>query len=139
MAMRATLAVLAAALLCSVAAPKPAAAASVRGVIHCVEARVEGAIFAAHVRAASREWKELPKAEVACVDQGLRERGQSVEALARRGVSPSNPRLAEVRKQCSAAASMFDAGKIPTRAAMQAAAQQGGTAADLRTEQTDGF
>jgi hypothetical protein len=107
--MRTRLAVLAAILLCSVAAPAPASAATVRGVIH----RVEGAIFAAHVREAAREWKQLPQAELACADQVLRERGQSVEELARRGVSPSNPRLANLRKQCSAATAAPGAGENP--------------------------
>jgi hypothetical protein len=131
--MRTRLAVLAAALLCSVAAPAPASAATVRGVIHRVEARVEGAIFAAHVRAAAREWKQLPPAELACADQALNERGESVEGLARRGVSPNNPRLAELRKQCSAAAASLAAGQMSgqlpqgaaQQAAMQAAMQQG--------------
>ena len=137
--MRLILAVAAAALLGSVAAPEPASAATVRGVIHRVEARVEGAIFAHHVRAAAREWKQLPQAELACADQALRERGQSVEELARRGVSPSNPRLAKLRQQCSAAASSFDARQIPTQSAMQAAAQQGAMPAERRHGPTEGL
>jgi hypothetical protein len=115
--MRTTLAVLTAALLCNVAAPQPASAATLRSVIHRVEARVEGEILAAHVREASREWKELPQAELACADQVLRERGQSVEGLARRGVSPSNPRLAELRKQCSGTALIANPADIDARLA----------------------
>ena len=107
--MRTRLALVAAALLCSVAAPAPASAATVRTIIHRVEARVEGAIFAAHVRAAAREWKQLPPAELACADQALKERGQSVEGLARKGVSPNHPSLAELRKQCADAAKVADA------------------------------
>jgi hypothetical protein len=102
-----------AALLCSVAVPAPASAATVRSIIHRVESRVAGAIFAAHVRAAAREWKQLPPAELACADQALKERGQSVEALARKGVSPNHPRLAELRKQCA------DAAKLPAAAARE--------------------
>jgi hypothetical protein len=130
--MRTGLALVAAALLCSVAAPAPASAATVRTIIHRVEARVEGAIFAAHVRAAAREWKQLPPAELACADQALKERGQSVEGLARKGVSPNHPRLAELRKQCTDAAKLAAAGQMPGQlpqdpaqlAAMRAAMQQ---------------
>ena len=93
--------VVTAALLCSIAVPAPASAATVRSIIH----RVQGAIFAAdvraHVRAAAREWKQLPPNELACADQALKERGQSVEGLARKGVSPNHPSLAELRKQCA--------------------------------------
>jgi hypothetical protein len=115
--MRTRLAVLAAALLCSIAAPQPASAETIRSVIHRVEARVEGEIFAAHVREASHEWKQLPQAELACADQVLRERGQTVEGLARRGVSPSNPRLAELRKQCSGTALITNPVDIDARLA----------------------
>ena len=107
--MRTRSALVATALLCSVAVPAPASAASIRTIIHRVEGRVEGAIFAAHVRAAAREWKQLPPAELACADQALKERGQSVEGLARKGVSPNHPRLAELRKQCADAAKLAGA------------------------------
>jgi hypothetical protein len=104
--MRTRLALMAVALLCSVAVPAPASAASIRTIIHRVESRVEGAIFAAHVRAAAREWKQLSPAELACADQALKERGQSVEGLARKGVSPNHRSLAELRKQCADAAKL---------------------------------
>ena len=99
--MRTRLALVATALLCSAAVPAPASAASIRTIIHRVEGRVEGAIFAAHVKAAAREWKQLPPNELACADQALKERGQSVEGLARKGVSPNHPSLAELCKQCA--------------------------------------
>src|SRR6516164_2666126 len=132
MSMRTRSALVAAALLCSVAVPAPASAASIRTIIHRVEGRVEGAIFAAHVRAAAREWKQLPPAELACADQALKERGQSVEGLARKGVSPNHPRLAELRKQCTDTAKLVTAGQMPgqlpqdpaQQTAMRAAMQQ---------------
>ena len=46
------------------------------------------------------EWRRLPPAEMACIDQRLRRKGSSVEALVRRGVKPSAVRLIELRSSC---------------------------------------
>jgi len=46
-------------------------------------------------RQAQVEWRRLPPAEMACIDQRLRGKGSSVEALVRRGVKPSAVRLIE--------------------------------------------
>ena len=46
------------------------------------------------------EWRRLPPAEMACIDQRLRRKGSSVEALVRRGVKPSAARLIELRSSC---------------------------------------
>ena len=51
-------------------------------------------------RQAQVEWRRLPPAEMACVDQRLRRKGSSVEALVRRGVKPSAVRLIELRSSC---------------------------------------
>ena len=40
-------------------------------------------------RQAQVEWRRLPPAEMACIDQRLRRKGSSVEALVRSGVKPS--------------------------------------------------
>ena len=51
-------------------------------------------------RQAQVEWRRLPPAEMACIDQRLRRKGSSVEALVRRGVKPSAGRLIELRSSC---------------------------------------
>ena len=51
-------------------------------------------------RHAQTEWRRLPPAEMACIDQRLRRKGSSVEALIRRGVKPSAARLIELRSSC---------------------------------------
>jgi hypothetical protein len=51
-------------------------------------------------QAAQVEWRRLPPAEMACIDQRLRRKGSSVEALVRRGVKPSAVRLIELRSSC---------------------------------------
>ena len=51
-------------------------------------------------RQAQVEWRRLPPAEMACIDQRLRGKGSSVEALVRRGVKPSAVRLIELRSSC---------------------------------------
>ena len=51
-------------------------------------------------RQAQVEWRRLPPAEMACIDQRLRRKGSSVKALVRRGVKPSAARLIELRSSC---------------------------------------
>jgi len=50
-------------------------------------------------RHAQTEWRRLPPAEMACIDQRLRRKDSSVEALIRR-VKPSAARLIELRSSC---------------------------------------
>jgi hypothetical protein len=51
-------------------------------------------------RQARAEWRRLPPAEIACIDQRLRRKGSSVDSLVRRGVKPSAARLIELRSSC---------------------------------------
>jgi hypothetical protein len=51
-------------------------------------------------RQAQAEWRRVLPAEIACIDQRLRRKGSSVEALIRRGVKPSATRLIELRSSC---------------------------------------
>src|SRR5438093_11648615 len=51
-------------------------------------------------RQAQAEWRRLPPAEMACIDQRLRHKSSSVEALIRRGVTPSAARLIGLRSSC---------------------------------------
>jgi hypothetical protein len=46
---------------------------------------------------ADSEWKKLPQTELDCVNQKLRERGDSVQSLAQRGILPADPRTADFR------------------------------------------
>ena len=50
------------------------------------------------------EWNKLPQAELACVTQKLRQRGDSVESVSRRAIFPYDPRMADIRSQCRASA-----------------------------------
>jgi uncharacterized protein len=61
---------------------------------------VGGIMGAAMVQHAREEWSHLPPAEASCLQQGLARHGISYAALARAGVSPSDPRLAEVHAVC---------------------------------------
>jgi hypothetical protein len=54
------------------------------------------------VRAAEREWAKLPGDEHACMVRKLEEQGDSISALTRRGILPSDARFAEMRSQCAA-------------------------------------
>jgi hypothetical protein len=66
-------------------------------------------------RLAEAEWKKLPAAELDCVEQRLRERGDSMASFARRGIFPFDSRASEIRSQCRAGST--------TRAAEQSSAQ----------------
>jgi hypothetical protein len=59
-----------------------------------------GVIQQAMRQAVEAEWRRLPPPEIACVDQGLRQQGGSVDALISRGVLPSDPRLSQLRAGC---------------------------------------
>lgn len=50
------------------------------------------------------EWNKLPQAELGCVSQKLRQRGDSVESVSRRAIFPYDPRMADIRNQCRASA-----------------------------------
>lgn len=59
-----------------------------------------GAVQQSMVQAAQSEWRRLPPAELSCLDQALRQQGASVDALANRGVMPTEPALAQLRSDC---------------------------------------
>jgi hypothetical protein len=67
-------------------------------------------------QAAQTEWRRLPPAEMSCIDQGLRRKGSSVEALVRRGVKPSAARLIELRSGCRQSAEGVQTGTAPALA-----------------------
>jgi hypothetical protein len=77
-------------------------------------------------RQARAEWRRLPPAETSCIDQRLRRKGSSVEALISGGVKPSATRLVQLRSSCrefvqgvqldNAPASAKDAAASPTPA-----------------------
>jgi hypothetical protein len=67
-------------------------------------------------QAAQTEWRRLPPAEMSCIDQGLRRRGSSVEALVRRGVKPSAARLIDLRSSCRQSAEGVQTGTAPALA-----------------------
>ena len=70
-------------------------------------------------QAAQTEWRRLPPAEMSCIDQGLRRKGSSVEALVRRGVKPSAARLIELRSGCRQSAEGVQTGTAPALASNQ--------------------
>ena len=46
------------------------------------------------------EWRKVPAAESACIDQSLRARGLSLQVLVQRGVQPSDAQIIELRSAC---------------------------------------
>jgi hypothetical protein len=46
------------------------------------------------------EWRKLPTAELACIDQNLHRQGWSIDALAIQGIGPPDSRLAQLRADC---------------------------------------
>jgi len=63
-----------------------------------------GIVQQALIQAARLEWHRLPPNELSCIDQGLRHQGATVDALASRGVLPSDQRLFELRLSCRTSA-----------------------------------
>jgi uncharacterized protein len=61
---------------------------------------IQGAIQQGMRQEALFEWRKLPTPEIACIDQNLHQQGLSIDALANRGILPSNSRLAELRSDC---------------------------------------
>jgi hypothetical protein len=59
-----------------------------------------GVVRQAMRQAAQAEWQRLPTWEISCLNENLRSQGSSVPVLVSRGVSPSDPRLAELRSRC---------------------------------------
>ena len=45
---------------------------------------------------AASEWNELPQSELDCVSATLRERGDSIQSFAERGISPADPQATDV-------------------------------------------
>jgi hypothetical protein len=70
-----------------------------------VPKRVGGGVQSAAGKAAESEWNKLPTNELACVNQKLTARGDSVPSLAKRGVLPSDARVADIRAQCLSSSS----------------------------------
>jgi hypothetical protein len=70
-------------------------------------------------RQAQADWRRVPPAEMACINQRLGRKGSSVEALGRRGVKPSAARLIELRSSCRELVESIQTGTAPasTRAA----------------------
>jgi hypothetical protein len=54
----------------------------------------------ATVQATQAAWAKLPSEEAGCINDALYQQGGSVEALIRRGVLPSDSRLAKERSNC---------------------------------------
>ncbi|RAI38986.1 hypothetical protein CH341_26785 [Rhodoplanes roseus] len=59
-----------------------------------------GMMQSAIAQATMAEWRKIPAAEGACIDQALRARGTSLQVLAQRGVQPSDVQIAELRSAC---------------------------------------
>jgi len=65
--------------------------------------RVESFFHSAFTKSAQSRWSKLPEAEYSCVDQKLRERGDNLQSLIKRGVFPGDRRIADIRSQCRGA------------------------------------
>jgi len=55
---------------------------------------------------ARAEWSKLLPAEITCIDNKLRERGGSVQALTQSAISPLNPSIADTVSQCRSSSSV---------------------------------
>ena len=88
-------------------------------------------------RHAQTEWRRLPPAEMSCIDQGLRRKGSSVEALVRRGVKPSAARLIELRSSCRQSAEGVQTGTAPALATDTIASSTPNVPASNQTEPKD--
>jgi hypothetical protein len=85
------------------------------------------------------EWSRLPQAELACVSQKLRQRGDSVEGVSRRAIFPYDPRMADIRNQCRASAAQAQREEPATPPQVQSqsdlsASDPNGLIASLRAE-----
>jgi hypothetical protein len=99
---------------------------------------------------ADSEWNKLPQTELDCVNQKLRERGDSVQSLAQRGIVPGDPRVVDTRSQCrpSSAAAAVDQSPAAKKFAVDGFALGGQVKSDSAayreykcgpSEQFDGF
>ena len=83
-----------------------------------VPKRVQGVSQPAAVKTAESEWRKLPPNELACANQKLTARGDSIQSLAQRGVLPSDARVADIRAQCLSSSSPV-ASPVVAQAAQQ--------------------
>jgi hypothetical protein len=51
-------------------------------------------------QASLAEWRKIPGIELRCIARVLNQRGQTLESMLLKGISPSSPSLDEVRSQC---------------------------------------
>ena len=61
-----------------------------------------GVMRSAIAQAAQAEWRKLPPAEMACVDQALRNRNSGLQRIIEQGIAPSHPRVSDIRLTCQA-------------------------------------
>jgi hypothetical protein len=59
-----------------------------------------GMMQSAIVQATQTEWNKLSQSELLCVDEALRQRGTDLQIAIRRGITPSDSRIADVRMAC---------------------------------------
>ncbi len=59
-----------------------------------------GLVRSAQVQAIRAQWEKLPSKEIACVDQTLRQRGETLQSIILRGIAPTNPGIYDVRSSC---------------------------------------
>jgi hypothetical protein len=86
---------------------------------------------------AQAEWRRLSAAETNCIDQRLRHKGSSVEALIREGVKPSAARLVELRSGCREFVHHLQAGSAPALARDATGSQRPAIAARGPSEPKD--
>jgi len=94
--------------------------------------RVEKFIHSAIAKSARSRWSKLPEPEYACMEQKLQERGDSLEALIKRGVPPNDSRLAKVRSQCRGVSASRTFQRLEDQAYKRSEQDRLLTASDLR-------
>jgi peptidoglycan hydrolase-like protein with peptidoglycan-binding domain len=63
-----------------------------------------GMMRGAIVQSAGAEWRKIPQPELACIEQQLRQQGQSTLAFIEQGIAPGDARLAGIRAGCAVSA-----------------------------------
>jgi hypothetical protein len=61
---------------------------------------IENLVHSSIAKGAKSRWSKLPESEFSCVNLKLQERGDNLESLIRRGILPSDRRVAKVRSEC---------------------------------------
>ena len=87
----------------------PATAQSARDIMNIFGTIVQTTM----VQATQAQWRKLPPSELSCVEDNLRQRGISLQALTMNGIPPSDPRMTGVVGACKFQANLQQPPTVP--------------------------